>query len=263
MLSATGSPHVFVAKTALDETIDPTSLFNDGKTIPPLLAQGHFQYLSPKSLKFQFPTNGLPEVAFLGRSNVGKSSLINALMRRKLCITSKHPGRTQLPYYYGLYSNNEIDQGPANASGLVIDLPGYGYAAAPKETVEAWQGDTQDLLVDRRDLGVLKRLFLLVDARRDDFAEIDRTVLAWLEEARIPYSVVLTKADRASRPKVIKLANELCLRYSSQSALDGDDGYAFQSPIVHATSSKRNWGIHELMLSLETEFSQDEDDGLD
>lgn len=258
MLSATASPHVFVAKTALDETIDPTSLFNDGQIIPPLLASGTFQYLSPKSLKFQYPAHGLPEVAFLGRSNVGKSSLINALMRRNLCITSKHPGRTQLPYYYGLYSNDEADKTPANASGLIIDLPGYGFAAAPKEAVEAWQADTQDLLMHRRDTGVLKRLFLLIDARRDDFAVIDRTVLSWLEDAQIPYSVVLTKTDRTSRPKVIKLVNELCLRYSSQSALEGDDGYAFQSPVVHTTSSKRSWGIHELMLSLEAEFADDD-----
>lgn len=166
-------------------------------------------------------------------------------------------GRTQLPYFYSLYANG-VEQSPSNSLGLVIDLPGYGYAAAPKETAEAWQEDTQDLLLDRRDRGVLKRLFLLIDARRDDFTEIDRTVLAWLEDACIPHSIVLTKIDRAPRPKVVKLVNELCLRYASQSALEGDDGFAFQSPIVHTTSARRKWGIHELMLSLEAEFSQGE-----
>jgi len=259
MLSATASPHVFVAKTALDESIDPSLLFSDGQTIPPMLANGTFQYLSPKKdLNFQYPSHGIPEVAFLGRSNVGKSSLINAVMRKNLCVTSKHPGRTQLPHFMALYPNSQEpeERVPANASGLIIDLPGYGYAAAPKEAVEAWQSDTQDLLLDRLDKGVLQRLFLLMDARRDDFAEMDRTVLGWLEDAQIPYSVVLTKTDRTTKPKVIKLVNELCMRYSSQSALE--DGLAFQSPIVHTTSSKRKWGIHELMLSLEAEFSQED-----
>ena len=93
MLSSTASPYVFVSKTALDETIDPSKLFVGGETIPPMLSNVHFQYLSPKKdLNFQFPSHGTPEVAFLGRSNVGKSSLINSLMRRNLCITSKHPG---------------------------------------------------------------------------------------------------------------------------------------------------------------------------
>lgn len=148
-----------------------------------------------------------------------------------------------------------MEQVPSSSSGLIIDLPGYGYAAAPKETAEAWQEDTQNLLLDRRDRGVLKRLFLLIDARRDDLAKIDSTVLAWLEEACIPHSIVLTKIDRTSRPMVVKLVNDMCLRYASQSAVEGD---VFLSPIVHITSSKRNWGIHELMLSIEAEFTQDE-----
>jgi GTP-binding protein len=109
-------------------------------------------------------------------------------------------------------------------------------------------------------MGVLKRLFLLIDARRDELTEMDRTVMTWLEDAEIPYSVVLTKTDRISKPIVIKLVNELCMRYASLTALEGDDGYACQSPVIHTTSSKRNWGIHELMLSVETEFAGDDDD---
>ena len=66
---------------------------------------------------------------------------------------------------------------------------GYGFGAAPKETVESWQEDTQNLLINRRDLGVLKRLFLLVDARRGGPTEIDRTVMSWLEDAGIAYSI--------------------------------------------------------------------------
>lgn len=261
LLTATGSEHVFVAKTALDETIDPLSLFSEGRTIPPVLANGDFEYLSPKTLKHEFPKHGIPEVAFLGRSNVGKSSLINSILRRNLCVTSKSPGRTQLPYYYGLYSKDNSDRIPANAMGFIVDLPGYGFAAAPKEKVESWQADTQDLLINRREMGVLKRLFLLIDARRDELPEMDRTVMTWLEDAEIPYSVVLTKTDRTSRPKVLRLVNELCLRYASQTALEGDTDYACQSPVIYTTSSKRNWGIHELMLNVETEFEDEDDDG--
>jgi GTP-binding protein len=260
LLTATASQHVYVAKTALDETIDPLSLFSEGQTIPPLLANCDFEYQSPKSLKHEFPRYGTPEVAFLGRSNVGKSSLINSILRRNLCLTSKNPGRTQLPYYYGLFSKHNSDRAPASAKGFIIDLPGYGFAAAPKDKVEAWQADTQDLLINRRETGVLKRLFLLLDARRDELTEMDRTVMTWLEDAEIPYSVVLTKTDRISKPIVIKLVNELCMRYASLTALEGEDGYACQSPVIHTTSSKRNWGIHELMLSVETEFVGDDDD---
>eukprot|EP00980_Cylindrotheca_fusiformis_P008073 scaffold1722_cov120-Cylindrotheca_fusiformis.AAC.3 len=260
LLSTTASEHVYVAKTALDDSINPLSLFSEGQTIPPLLANGDFEYMSPKSLKHEYPKHGIPEVAFLGRSNVGKSSLINAILRRNLCVTSKHPGRTQLPYYYGLFPKSISERIPSNALGFIVDLPGYGFASAPKQMVEAWQADTQNLLINRREMGVLKRLFLLVDARRDELTEMDRTVMTWLEEAEIPYSVVLTKTDRTSKPQVLKIVNELCLRYASLTALEGEDGYACQSPVIHTTSSKRNWGIHELMLNVETEFVEEDDD---
>ncbi|OEU22328.1 MMR_HSR1-domain-containing protein, partial [Fragilariopsis cylindrus CCMP1102] len=133
------------------------------------------------------------EVAFLGRSNVGKSSLINAIMRKNLCITSKSPGRTQLPYYYGNPSGQP--------QGFIVDLPGYGFAKKPMSITEDWQKDTQDLLLHRRhEAKVLKRLFLLMDARRGVQGpnEHDRIVMRWLEDAEIPFTVVLTKADRVS-----------------------------------------------------------------
>lgn len=105
---------------------------------------------------------------------------------------------------------------------------------------------------------MLKRLFLLVDARRDGPTEMDRTVMTWLEDAGIAYSIVLTKIDQVNKPKTIKLVNELCMRYTSHVALEGDE--CLVSPIVHTTSSKRNWGINELMFSVETEFVGYEED---
>jgi GTP-binding protein EngB required for normal cell division len=258
------------------------------------MARSDFEYLAPKELNHDYPTHQVPEVAFLGRSNVGKSSLVNALMRRNLCRTSKSPGRTQQPYYYGLFDKalnaalttteqqqqQQQHRNPAHALGYIIDLPGYGFGVSRREVVEGWQAQTQELLLDRRDLGVLKRLFLLIDARREGPTELDSTIMKWLEDAEIPYSVVLTKSDRISVPLVVKQVNQLCLRYyanQQQAAAaqqmmeddeDEDDGqhdessssFVAQSPIIHVTSSTRNWGIHELMLSVETEFVGDDDD---
>mmetsp|Transcript_24258 Transcript_24258/g.27127 ORF Transcript_24258/g.27127 Transcript_24258/m.27127 type:complete len:442 (+) Transcript_24258:2-1327(+) len=250
---------------------------NNSNYLPPLFSKGDFEYFSPKnkSMNYGYPVHGIPEVAFLGRSNVGKSSLVNALMRKNLCVTSKSPGRTQLPYYYGLIS--KVDQerqrqqkkghsakkdDPSAAQGFIVDLPGYGFGRAPMSITEDWQKDTQDLLLHRRhEAGVLKRLFLLMDARRgvEGPNEHDRIVIRWLEDAEIPFTVVLTKADRVSVPLVVKQVNDFCLRYASQQQHqqhqdDEDDFGVAQSPIIQVTSSKRGWGINELMLSIETEF---------
>jgi GTP-binding protein len=288
LLVPTASPYVYISQTALEDEeeedrIDPTTLFAEVTynesgvlALPPLFARGEFRYFSPKKdLDYEYPTDGLPEIAFLGRSNVGKSSLINAIMRKNLCLTSRVPGRTQLPYYYGLVPNKAAEQqrrqqpegsrdknDPKLAQGFVIDLPGYGYGRAPGNITEDWQRDTQDLLLQRRhEAGVLRRLFLLMDARRgmEGPNEHDRIVMRWLEDAEIPFSVVLTKADRVSVPLVVKQVNDFCLRFASQ---QHQNRAVAQSPVVHVTSSTRGWGIHELMVSIETEFcaEHDEDD---
>eukprot|EP00535_Pseudo-nitzschia_heimii_P013597 CAMPEP_0197193348 /NCGR_PEP_ID=MMETSP1423-20130617/26990_1 /TAXON_ID=476441 /ORGANISM="Pseudo-nitzschia heimii, Strain UNC1101" /LENGTH=317 /DNA_ID=CAMNT_0042646525 /DNA_START=1 /DNA_END=952 /DNA_ORIENTATION=- len=232
LLVPTASPYVYISQTAIannhdeEDTIDPSTLFSevsyDGNRVqflPTLLSKGDFHYFSPKTdLNYEYPTDGIAEIAFLGRSNVGKSSLINAIMRKNLCLTSRVPGRTQLPYYYGLVPKTALDQirqhptkskgkDPKLAEGYIIDLPGYGYGRAPSNITEDWQKNTQDLLLQRRhDAGVLQRLFLLMDARRgmEGPNEHDRIVMRWLEDAEIPFSIVLTKADRVSVPIVVK-----------------------------------------------------------
>jgi GTP-binding protein EngB required for normal cell division len=320
MLAPTASPYVYISQPALvsnygggeggSTIINASTLFaeainlvsDDGESItarnllPPLFAKGDFEYFSPKrDLGHDYPSHGVPEVAFLGRSNVGKSSLINALMRRNLCITSKSPGRTRLPYYYGLIPKSENQQqrqprsrggtsgtagktekvttshNPSTVQGYIIDLPGYGFGKAPKAVVEDWQKDTQDLLLHRRHTaGVLQRLFLLMDTRRGGPTELDRTVMRWLEDADIPYTVVLTKADRVSVPQVVRQVNDYCLRYASLTfngnVEDEDEGGVVavaQSPVIHVTSSTERWGIHELMLSVEAEFIGEEEDEFD
>jgi len=285
LLVPTASPYVYISQTALgneekeEDAIDPTALFaevayNDNGilALSPLFAKGDFQYFSPKKdLNYDYPADGLPEIAFLGRSNVGKSSLINAIMRKNLCLTSRVPGRTQLPYYYGLVPKTVVDQkqqqqgkprgkDPRSAQGFIVDLPGYGYGRAPMNVTQDWQKDTQDLLLHRRhEAGVLQRLFLLMDARRgmEGPNEHDRIVMRWLEDAEIPFSVVLTKADRVSIPLVVKQVNDFCLRFASQ---QHHHTVVAQSPVVHVTSSTRGWGIHELMVSIESEFCAENDD---
>jgi GTP-binding protein len=188
-------------------------------------------------------------------------------MQKNLCITSKSPGRTQRPYHYGLLAtkhkkHNNNNNNNNNIQGYVVDLPGYGFGQAPKSVVEDWQGETQDWLLKTTRLGHLRRLFLLLDARRDQPSELDRTVMRWLEDADIPYTIVLTKADRVSVPMVVKQVNDFCLRYAADTQQIGGCGTQ-QSPVIHVTSSKRGWGISELRLAIETEFFGAEDDDIE
>lgn len=260
LLAPTGSPYTFVARSALEDPAEGQSLFSNYQTLPRTYEVNEFAYVPPRTFNFEYPKQGKVEVAFLGRSNVGKSSLVNSLMRKDLCKTSKTPGRTQIPFYYGLFprsafaKNTGASDGPGleSAQGYLVDLPGYGYGSAPVEVVEDWQAKTQEWLIDRRESGALRRLFVLLDARRDAPSSLDNTVLQWAQEAEIPFSVVLTKADRVSLPLVVKQVNDLCMRYSSQDALVEDGTY--QSPVVHVTSAQKKWGINELLESIEAEF---------
>jgi len=255
LLAPTASPYVYISKPAVPDDMDTATLFREADNLPKFFASSQFEYLSPNLMQHDLPKfDHIGEVAFLGRSNVGKSSLINALMRRNLCKTSKSPGRTQLPYYYGLFPNKmEPDERmPGNALGYAVDLPGYGYAKGPDAKIEQWQMDTQDLLQSRHEKGTLKRLFVLIDSRHG-CTHIDSAIMGWMDDAGVPYSIVLTKADQTSIPEVIKHVNEFCMRYASTSQLQ-EEGAVTQSPVVHVTSSKNRWGLNELLMSIETEF---------
>ncbi|MEM7528927.1 MAG: ribosome biogenesis GTP-binding protein YihA/YsxC [Pseudomonadota bacterium] len=135
------------------------------------------------------PEAALPEVCFAGRSNVGKSSLINALTNRKgLARASNTPGRTQEINYFTL--------GPDEAPrGFLVDLPGYGYAEAPKAKVEAWQALIRDYLAGRV---TLARVFLLIDSRHG-VKPADEEIMAMLDRAAVVFQAVLTKADKPKK----------------------------------------------------------------
>lgn len=250
LILPTASPHVFVTKAACqDAGVHSRDFFRDAAVSRHADANHNtytFEYFPPASFPnstttTSFPISQQPEVAFLGRSNVGKSSLINALMRRTLAVTSKKPGRTQQAYYYGWMPHNEAKQGgratatagvgaaaaavpsPSAASGFLVDLPGYGYAVGPDGAVASWQSATQDFLLQRRDAGPLRRVYLLQDARLAAPQPIDNDVLGWLDEAEIMYTIVLTKADghrdghgSGSTAGVVKHANLCSLRYQQQ-----------------------------------------------
>ena len=138
-----------------------------------------------------FPAPGVPEVAFAGRSNVGKSTLINALAGvNKLAKTSNTPGRTRLLNWFEIVS-------PRGADLAFVDLPGYGYARVSKTMRQEWGGMIESYLADRK---VLRAVIVLVDARRGAEAE-ETELLEWLAHENINSVVVLTKADKLAKAK--------------------------------------------------------------
>ncbi len=133
----------------------------------------------------QFPSDGLPEIAFLGRSNVGKSSLINALTGCKgLAFTSNTPGRTQTINFYRIHG-----------SLYFVDLPGYGYARVPKELAGRWRDLIGSYLLGREALDLS---FLILDSRRG-WMEPDLQLKAWLELHNRRYQVIATKMDKLNQ----------------------------------------------------------------
>jgi len=143
----------------------------------------------------QCPGDGLPEVAFIGRSNVGKSSLINMLINRKdLAKISKQPGKTQTINYFN------VDQ-----LWYLVDLPGYGYAKISKSKREEWQKMISFYLRNRKPLMCA---FVLLDSRHE-LQEIDKEFIDWLGENQIPFSIVYTKADKISRAEVNKNVRQI------------------------------------------------------
>ena len=173
------------------------------------------------------PADNLPEVAFAGRSNVGKSSLINALTGRKtLARTSNTPGRTRQLNFFDL-----------GGRLMIVDLPGYGFARASKAEARAWTRLTRDYLRGRAGL---RRLCLLIDARHG-LKPSDLDLMAMLAETAVPYRVILTKADK------LKGTDLAARRAETEQVLRS---HAAAIPDVFATSASKGSGIAELRADL-------------
>lgn len=173
------------------------------------------------------PAEGSTEIAFAGRSNVGKSSLLNALTERKnLARASTTPGRTQEINFFNLGGKLRL-----------VDLPGFGYARAAKKDAKSWARLTKDYLRGRP---ALRRVCLLIDARHG-LKEIDAEIMELLDKAAVNYQIVLTKADKVKPTEAAKTVEEVTAAIVRRPAAH---------PAVLLTSSETGEGIAELRAEL-------------
>jgi len=186
-----------------------------------------WQFVSAAGSASSLPAMKGDEIAFVGRSNVGKSSLINALTNRDgLARTSNTPGRTQELVFF-----------TAGDRLTLVDMPGYGFAAAPKPKVAAWTALIHTYLRGRANL---KRVYVLVDARRG-LSETDNEVLETLDSAAVSYQVVLTKADAVKRAELVASLDATVAALLKHPA-------AFPETLV--TSTRSGAGIPELRAAI-------------
>ncbi len=173
------------------------------------------------------PPESLPEIAFLGRSNVGKSSLVNALTgRRMLARTSKEPGRTRQINFFSL-----------DGRLMLVDLPGYGYAVASKDAVKAWTRLVQHYLRGRASL---RQVCLLIDSRHG-IKEPDRQVMALCDAVGLSYQAVLTKIDKLAAAARVATAAAVAAELARHGAAH---------PEIHLTSAEKGLGIAALRATL-------------
>lgn len=194
-----------------------------------LLFAGRVEFLKSAPALKHLPDPDVPEIAFAGRSNVGKSSLLNALTGRKsIARTSVTPGRTQELNYFEVGEPTRL---------RLVDMPGYGFAKAPPKVVEQWRRLVRDFLRGRV---VLKRTLLLIDSRHG-VKPVDEDMMQMLDEAGVGYRVVLTKADKIKASELEAVTVETIAAARKRTAA---------YPEVLVTSSEKKMGIEELRAAV-------------
>ncbi|NTZ43134.1 YihA family ribosome biogenesis GTP-binding protein [Altererythrobacter sp. SALINAS58] len=184
--------------------------------------------LSAPQLKF-LPEPTVPEIAFSGRSNVGKSSLLNALVGRKaIARASVTPGRTQELNFFEVGEPTQF---------RLVDMPGYGFAKAPPKVVDRWKALVRTYLKGRQ---VLNRTLVLVDSRHG-LKDVDREMMRMLDETAVGYRIVLTKADKVKASALDEVAAKVADEARKHPA-------AF--PVLHLTSAEKGMGIPELRAAI-------------
>lgn len=206
-------------------TIEPTAAEIEAGRL--LFARGWTFSRGAPALEF-LPPDDRPEIAFAGRSNVGKSTLINALVgQRQLARASNTPGRTQ---ELNFFTDPEH-------SLYMVDMPGYGFAEAPKDKVAAWNRVLRTYLAGRR---TLKRVYVLIDARHG-IKTADEDILALLDTAAVSYQGVLTKADKISRAALQAVTADTLAKLAKHPAA---------YPAIIATSAEKGEGIDVLRAEI-------------
>ncbi|MEQ9315659.1 MAG: ribosome biogenesis GTP-binding protein YihA/YsxC [Henriciella sp.] len=193
-----------------------------------VLCAGPCDFVLGAAALTQLPEADRPEIAFAGRSNVGKSSLINGLLNRKnLARASSEPGRTRELNYFDL----------GEGKLWLVDLPGFGYAKVSRSQAHEWQRLTLRYLQGRVNL---RRVFLLVDSRRG-LMDTDIDVMSMLDAAAVNYQIVLTKADKVKKTEVdaTKAKVEAALKK-----------HPAAHPTIRVTSSEKGWGLPELRAEI-------------
>ena len=192
-----------------------------------LLFAGQCDFIAAANNMKALPPVTLPEICFAGRSNVGKSSLVNALTgRRMLARTSQTPGRTRQLIFFNLSNRLQL-----------VDLPGYGYASAPKTDIKAWTNLTRRYLAGRPSL---QRVFLLIDSRRG-IGPADWDIMNFLDETAVSWAVVMTKADKQKADPLSIICNEIAEKIRKHVAA---------YPELFVTSSVSGLGIETLRAHL-------------
>ena len=209
------------------EIFPPRTLDPDLVEVGRRLFSREARFLAGASTAAAFPRDTLPEIAFAGRSNVGKSSLVNALTgRRTLARTSNTPGRTRQINFFDL-----------DTRLMLVDLPGYGYAEAPKIEVRRWTALLRRYLETRK---ALRSVCLLIDSRHG-IKDVDYPLMLMLDNAGVSYQIVLTKTDKLGAGELALIAERTRAEMAAHAAAH---------PEIHLTSALKRRGISELRATL-------------